>query len=112
MFKRSLGKDQVRGLTTSLPKDLRYRCDVKFTLKFYQMGDLERGYISLHSGYGSSIHKFHYMPNPGDLAVLKRHTTPAVQKFVRDSGDASIGSSAIRYLCYQKKNMFVNKSSL
>jgi hypothetical protein len=37
MFKRSLGKDQVCGSTTSLPKDLRYRCDVKFTLKFYQM---------------------------------------------------------------------------
>jgi hypothetical protein len=83
------------GSTTSLSKDTRYRCDVKFTLKIFQMGDLERGYIYLHSGYGSSIHKFHNMPNPGNLAVLKRHTTPAVQKLVCDSGEASIGSSEL-----------------
>jgi hypothetical protein len=56
------------------------------------MGNLEQGYIYRYSGYGSN-----YMPNPGDLAVLKCYTTPRVQKHAHDSGEAIIGSSAISY---------------
>jgi hypothetical protein len=45
------------------------------------------------------------MHNPADLAEMKRHTSPAFQNLMHDTGEASIGSSATRYLVYNNQNI-------
>jgi hypothetical protein len=93
-FKRPGGLRDIRANTTILPIESYHVCPVKLNLKVEKYGMVD-GYIHLVCGYGNRNHTHHCRPHDGDLPALKRHTSAATQKLIKDGKKASTGSSAL-----------------